>query len=404
MLTRRGWMLLAASVGCTATGRALGVIELYAVAAGIVALVVGSAVFVHTATFSLRATRELRPPRVHAGGFSRVELVLRNLGRRTAPVLTVLDPFDNGRRWARFLVAPLAPGEQARAAYRLPTERRGIFPLGPLEVQRRDPLGIANVSVEAAPVTQLTVFPRIDEILPLPYTLGQDPLAGTDHPTALGAGDEFYALRAYEMGDDLRRVHWPSTAKLDELMIRQDEMPWQGRATVVLDLRAGVHNAESLELAVSAAASIITACWRKRALLRLVMTDGTDSGFAAGNKHLDAMLERLAVVGPDRAGNIRGVLASLRRGGNGGSLVLVTTAGAADADLGGAAKLAARYGHVTVVLFERSSYDRWANAGAVATRARSVPASGPIVRVTAEEPFARAWDRAMHSRAVGARH
>lgn len=401
MLTRRGWLLLAASVGCTATGRALGVIELYAVAAAIVALVLGSAVFVHAASFTLRATRELRPPRVHAGAFSRVELVLRNLGTRTAPVLTVLDPFDGGRRWARFLVAPLAPGEQARAAYRLPTERRGVFPLGPLEVQRRDPLGIANVSVEAAPVTELTVFPRIDDILPLPYTLGHDPLAGVDHPTALGAGDEFYALRAYEMGDDLRRVHWPSTAKLDELMIRQDEMPWQGRATVVLDLRAGVHNEVSLELAVSAAASIATACWHKRALLRLVTSDGTDSGFASGNRHLDAIMERLAVVGTDRGGNLLSVLASLRRGGNGGSLVVVTTAGAADSDLAAAARLGARFGHVTVVLFERSSYDQWANAAG--TRARALPPVGPVVRVTGDEPFARAWDRAMHARTAGAR-
>ena len=69
-------------------------------------------------------------------------------------------------------------------------------------------------------------------------------------------GDDFYALRDYVVGDDLRRVHWPSTARHDELMVRQDEMPWQGRATVLLDVRRAAHTAASLELAVSAAASV----------------------------------------------------------------------------------------------------------------------------------------------------
>src|SRR5438046_425881 len=82
---------------------------------------------------------------------------------------------------------------------------------------------------------------------PLPQTQGPDPLAGAEHPPALGvAGEDFYALRAYEMGDDLRRVHWPSTARVDELMIRQNEMPWQGRATVLLDTRAQAHEGDSL--------------------------------------------------------------------------------------------------------------------------------------------------------------
>ncbi len=70
-------------------------------------------------------------------------------------------------------------------------------------------------------------------------TTGNDPLAGAEHPNALGrGGEDFYALRHYVVGDDLRRVHWPSTARHDELMVRQDELPWQGRATVLVDVRA----------------------------------------------------------------------------------------------------------------------------------------------------------------------
>jgi len=50
-------------------------------------------------------------------------------------------------------------------------------------------------------------------------------------------GDDFYALRPYVVGDDMRKVHWPSTARRDELMVRQDELPWQGRVTIPQPLR-----------------------------------------------------------------------------------------------------------------------------------------------------------------------
>ena len=100
------------------------------------------------------------------------------------------------------------------------------------------------------------------------------------------------------MGDDLRRVHWPSSARHDELLVRQDELPWQGRTTVLLDVRKAAHSGDSLEVAVSAAASIVAATARRNDLVRLVTTDGTDSGFAPGSDHVEAIMEHLAVVPP----------------------------------------------------------------------------------------------------------
>ncbi|MFP5376299.1 MAG: DUF58 domain-containing protein, partial [Acidimicrobiia bacterium] len=168
MLTRRGTMLLLGAGLLAAGGRLLGIMELYMLAAAALALVGGAVAFVHLARFDLEATRELRPARVHAGGASRVELTVRNHGPRRSPVLAARDPFDGGRRSARFLVAPLAAGESARAAYRLPTERRGIFDLGPLQLDLEDPFGLAAPTRPAAPATRLTVYPRVDAVPPLP--------------------------------------------------------------------------------------------------------------------------------------------------------------------------------------------------------------------------------------------
>lgn len=390
MLTRRGWMVALGTLLLAVTGRLLAIVELYMLAGASLALVAASLAFVRLTRFDLEATRELRPARVHAGANSRVELTVRNTELRRSPVLAARDPFDGGRRWARFLIAPLAPGESARAAYRLPTERRGIFDLGPMELHLEDPFGLAASTHQAAPATRLTVYPHVDAVPPLPMTRGNDPHAGADHPTALAAaGEDFYALREYEVGDDLRRVHWKATARLDELMIRQEEMPWQGRATVLVDLRREVHSPASLELALSAAASIVSACWRHRSLVRLVSTDGVDFGFAAGHTHVEAILEHLAGATAGRDDTLASILSSLRREGNGGALAVITTAAAPSGDLDKVARLRSRFGSLTLVLLEQSLLGTTAPGRAGAPRV--VPGIPTVVRVGADQPFAPAW-------------
>lgn len=387
MLTRRGWLLLLGGAVMAVSGRLLGLVELFMLAAAAAAMVVAAAAYVRLTSFSVEATRQLRPPRVPAGTDSRVELAVRNQAPRRSPVLAASDPFDRGRRLAHFLLAPLQPGETARAAYRLPTGTRGVYDLGPLTLELSDPFGLARRYVVAAPVASLTVFPRVDPIEAPSLIRGDDAFASADHPTALASsGEDFYALREYEVGDDLRRVHWKSSAKLDQLMIRQDEVPWQGRAVVVLDLNAATHTADSLEVAVSAAASIVTACWRRRSMVRLVSTDGVDSRAGSGAAHLDAMLEHLAGAGADGTIPLGGALAPLRREGNGAALAVITTDLVPQDDLDALARTAGRFGSITLVLVETGDDGR----------RRSVPALPPssIVRVSPSVPFATAWGEA----------
>ncbi len=174
-------------------------------------------------------------------------------------------------------------------------------------------------------------------------------------------------------------------------MIRQDEMPWQTRSTILLDVRSAVHNAASLELAVSAAASIHAASHRSSSLVRLLSTDGVDSGFGTGHSHAEAVLEHLATVVATRENQLAGVAASLRRAGNGGSLAIVTTDRAASADLDALARLRTRYGTIVLVVIERSAYE----AGGPLTRPAALPTFSALVRVTDATPFPAAWERAL---------
>src|SRR5438105_13844791 len=98
----------------------------------------------------------------------------------------------------------------------------------------------------------------------MPGAASREARMGSMQASRVPVGIDFFALREYEMGDDLRRVHWRSTARTGELMLRQDEMPWESRATILLDNRPSTHSGDSFERAVEAAASIATAMCQGR--------------------------------------------------------------------------------------------------------------------------------------------
>jgi len=153
---------------------------------------------------------------------------------------------------------------------------------------------------------------------------------------------------------------------------------------VLLDVRRAAHDADSFEAAVSAAASIVAANGAQRDLVRLVTTDGADSGFGSGGTHVQALLEHLAVIDTSGSASLRTMLDLLRRDGQ-GALVVVVGRTAQD-DLRAAARLRQRFGLVTVVQVTD-------DAGAPGAPA----ASATLVRVTPSSPFAPAWDRAMRA-------
>ena len=194
------------------------------------------------------------------------------------------------------------------------------------------------------------MFPHVDVIMAPPGGGDRDPLGTAVHHRSIGRqGDEFYSLREYVVGDDLRRVHWRSTARNDELMVRQDEMPWQDRTTVVLDVRRAAHSEESIERAVSAAASVVTAAFRFQHHLRLVSSDGVDAGLGNSLGHVEAIMEYLATVDASGHGSLRGLLDRLRRSPQAGSLVAVLGK-ATKNELEALASLRRSFGAVVVVV------------------------------------------------------
>ena len=345
MLTRRGWSLLGATTGLYIGSRVLGLVQLVVLAAAGLLLLGGAALWVRLHPLELRAQRHLRE-RLQVGVDGRVDLAIESRAERTMPTVTVSDAFDRGRRSARFLLAPIEPGEVARAAYRLPTEQRGRFELGPLRATMSDPFGLASHTRRVTGTEEVIVFPRVHEIMSLPETGGDE--LDRDQPRAHGRidpGGEFLNLRDYEPGDDLRRVHWRSTARRGRLMVRQNEARRRTPVMVMLDVRPTSHDRASFERAVEATASVVTACERVARPCMLILSTGIVVG-TAGRRHLASVMDELAVVephGPDRIvattsrrrtgalvavmgrmrGEDSGALSVLVRGG--GMLAVVTT-------------------------------------------------------------------------------
>lgn len=380
MLTRRGWALTVGALALAVTGRILGVLELYVLAAGAWALAGSALAFAALRPGRMQARRALVPARVQRGEEARVELSVTNTGRWSSGVVELRDPVDGGPRRARLLLPPLAPGAAERASYRIPTEHRGVLRVGPLEARRSDPLGLAATSRVAAGETELLVLPTVEKILPLAHAPGGDRRDEPRRATATGqAGEDFYALRPWVVGEDLRRVHWPSTARRDELMVRQHDVDRQGRGTVVLDVRAAYHDEGSLEQAVSAAASIVAAWAREGTFIRLMTTDGGDSGFGAGPAHFDALLDRLA-----RIETFPGRMPDLPE--TSGVTALVVTAAVPTAEMALLARLGGGPGALTVVV--------------VAHREGRSPGAGRgrTVLLGPGQPLAPAWNRAVGTR------
>ena len=161
-------------------------------------------------------------------------------------------------------------------------------------------------------------------------------------------------------------------------------------------MRAATNSPASLELLISAAASIVMASARRQDLIRLVTTDGFDSGFANGHVHGEAIMEHLASVPAAREDTFDAVLDRLVRSSPGGALIAVV------ADLDAATRdrllrLRQRFGSVTVVQFEPASWDPLVTPGAA-----GVSRDG-VLHIRQPGSFADVWNASMRTARSGRR-
>jgi uncharacterized protein (DUF58 family) len=306
-LTVRGRAFIAAGVTAIVCAIVLGQPALTRVGVLVLALPLVTAAFIGRSRYRLALVRTVTPQLVAAGQPSRVNLSLTNEGRTPSGVLLLEDrvPYVLGTR-PRFVLEGIGRGWRRHVTYQVRSDIRGKFDIGPMSVRVSDPFGLVELGRAFRTTVPLVVTPRTVPLPTIPLG-GAWTGSGDNRPRAFAIGSaEDVTVREYRRGDDLRRVHWRSSAKVGELMVRREEQPWQSRATLFLDNRVRAHRgqgiASSLEAAVSAAASIAVHLSHRGFTVRLVTAAGEDPSnawhFRDADLNTAPLLEALAVVQP----------------------------------------------------------------------------------------------------------
>ncbi|MBQ0989980.1 DUF58 domain-containing protein [Micromonospora sp. H61] len=262
-ITARGVGLLVAAVVLLGVGFRFAYPELTLLGAAAGAAV-GYAALVAAWRPRLTVTRRADPDRVARGEPASMTLTVRNTGRLRSANLLAEDRC--GQRAVPVPVLRLRPGRDTEVRYDVPTDRRGVVPVGPLRVTRRDPLGLVALARPYGAAVPVWVHPRIHPLTAVPRGAGRSldgRVDGVPHGSIT-----FDSLREYVVGDELRRVHWRTSARVGELMVRENVDTSLPRLVVLLDNRVAAHPqrvggvAESFESACEAAASVVTAAHR----------------------------------------------------------------------------------------------------------------------------------------------
>ncbi|HET6950370.1 MAG TPA: DUF58 domain-containing protein [Acidimicrobiales bacterium] len=377
MLTGNGRAVAAAGPLLLAAGAVTGWFELTMLGVACV-LAVAAALWWLLRRPDLVVSREIAPARVSDGEHAVGTLTVTNVGARRSPPLLATEPVGGRRVGVR--LPSLRPGGDARVSYDLPTDRRGVHAVGPLTLARSDPLRLVLAAREHGSRTVLAVHPRVHAVEPVPTGRARD----MDGPTSLSApqgGIAFHSLREYVPGDDLRLVHWRSTARAGQLMVRHNVVPNEPRLLVVLDTSAAPYTPASFEDAVRVAASLCSAACEAGFPLRLATTGGAVASAEARSAGPGPVLDLLAGVeasadDPGLAGFVR-----LLPDDDGVSLGVVTGQ-APPGYLGLVAAARGRFDMVSIV-----------QVGEEFDRAPAAVAGAFVVNCRTSDDFARVWNR-----------
>jgi len=246
-------------------------------------------------------TRTVYPTRLLVDQTASVAVVLQNTSSRRTRLQLAEDRIHDllGSR-PRFVLPAMEPGDIREVNYQIRTQIRGRYRLGPLTLRRQDPYGLASTAATLPGSTDILVLPRIEMLDHGSPRAGGIGAEGAVRRMVALHGEDDVAVRSYRDGDDLRRIHWPTTAHRSELMVRQEDHPARLHALIVLDSRATGHQGSgttgSFEWAVTAAASIAAHLSEHHYALHLASSETIAEGQATQTVEIDDALASLAMA------------------------------------------------------------------------------------------------------------
>jgi uncharacterized protein (DUF58 family) len=290
--TREGWWFIGAilAIGLAAinTGNNL----LYLIVAMLLSVMALSGALSEQTLRRLDLHRE-GPARLFAGSPAPFTLWVGNRKRRLPSyALHLSEDRPSGEPALRQFFLKLGPQEREAWRYTLTFPRRGRHRLPGLRLSTRFPFGLFAKTSRPLLSQPVLVFPALHPLAPDEIPAALDP--GWRDRDRRGHGASLRNLRPYRPGDDPRLLHWKSSAKAGELMVKELEDEERPCLSLLLEDPAPGTPPDLIERNLSFAASLAALASRRGAELELVTAEGT-TGLGQGPTHLDRLLERLAL-------------------------------------------------------------------------------------------------------------
>lgn len=294
LLTATGWVTLGVGAVLTIAGLRWGHAETFLVGAALLTLVVVALVWMLRPA-DLEGDRSVVPFRMvetsDPADNAEARLKIRNLSSRRSPRIGVLDHID-GQPF-RLNVPSIEPAGTAELAYPVPCQVRGRHRLGPMLIARTDPFRLVRVGSVIGNQSYYNVQPRTVDVVALPTGRVRD-VEGAATPRTAGSGVTFHTLREYVPGDDLRHVHWRSSARTGTLLVRQHVQTSEPRMLVFVDCRRSSYDGPpQFDDACRIAASLLKAAARGANPVELLLSSGRASPVDSSGAGLDAALDCL---------------------------------------------------------------------------------------------------------------
>lgn len=349
MLAGRGVTVFATGLAMWLAARFLGSPGLEVVAIGITALPLLASSAAKRGARRIAVRRRLSDVRITPGSRVTVTLDVENGSPIVTSFLLLEDrlPTPLGRA-ARFVIGGIRAGAREQATYTLVPQSRGRYLVGPLVVDVSDPFALTRLRLQFDEREELLVAPEVEDLGAAPDPASGPSFGASRARQLFRTGEEYYTMRSYQEGDDLRRIHWPSVARTGELMIRQDESTRRSSGLVFLDTRAAVlgrTHTPAFERGVSAAASVGVLLARRGFVLRLGTTE-----LPAAALSEERFLDALTGISHAEVRSIGPALAHLRSGSSPDTSLVFVSAPPVPAELGSLIRAGAGFGQKLAVL------------------------------------------------------
>ncbi|HVM09008.1 MAG TPA: DUF58 domain-containing protein [Acidimicrobiales bacterium] len=304
-VTALGATALLAAVSLWIVARVIAGTAMYLFAYGAL-LIFAMSVAIAPRNLKLKGEREGLFPRGREGDRFDVTLTMEARRRVTTFMLEERVPERLGRT-VKVPVTKLSKGEIVEHRYGLRCTRRGVYRVGPLVAVAQDPLGLFKRETVVAEPFELLVHPRIEVVSDRALTRAhEDPPIRPPVSRPWPSGMEFYGMREYVPGDDVRRIVWRASARTGKTMVWDAEQGITDRITIILDTDRTNHSreaedlSESFETGVRVAASLAVRHLRDNYEVRLEVNGGPLVRPQRGTRAQTEILDSLARVDTDR--------------------------------------------------------------------------------------------------------